>query len=218
MVTDENDAVDMKLYMYLAVKRFFDIIISLIGVIVLIPLTIIIKILYVISWDFDSIFFVQERIGKNGKPFNMYKYRTMVTNADEKLEELLKNDKLVRKEYNKYKKLENDPRVTKYGNLIRRLSLDEMPQFINILFNHMSLVGPRPYLYREKKDMGKMFDTIIKVKPGLTGYWQVRGRSNTDFNERLIMDEKYIKIRNFKLDVKIFFQTFTKVLKKEGAK
>lgn len=199
-------------------KRTIDVFISLIGIIILIPLTIIVKVLYVITGDFKSVFFAQDRIGKNNIPFKLYKFRTMICGADEKLEELLKKDEKVRNEYNKYKKLENDPRITKIGKILRKTSLDEFPQFINILKGDMSLIGPRPYLYREKKDMGKSFDVIIKVKPGLTGYWQVGGRSNTDFAERLLMDEEYIKKRNLKLDIKIFFKTFGKIFKRDGAK
>jgi len=218
----KNDEIEtartLKINMYLFLKRCADIFCSLFGMLVLIPLTIFVKIAYMISGDFNSIFFTQERIGKNGKSFKLYKYRTMVTNADELLQKMLKEDKKIAKEYKKYKKLEKDPRITKIGTLLRKFSLDEFPQFINIFIGDMSLVGPRPYLFREKKDMGKYFDIIIQAKPGLTGYWQVNGRNNTDFKDRLLLDEEYIKIKGLRLDIKIFFMTFSKVLKRDGAK
>lgn len=207
-----------KFNIYLCLKRVTDIFFSIIGILILIPLTIFVKIAYMLSGDFESIFFNHERIGKDGKPFKMYKFRTMVPNADKILKKLLKENKEIAEEYNKYKKLENDPRITKIGNFLRKFSLDEFPQFVNIFIGNMSLVGPRPYLYREKKDMGKYYDIIKQVKPGLTGYWQVNGRSNTDFKERLLLDEQYIKIRGICLDIKIVFKTFMRVVLRDGAK
>ena len=162
-------------YFYLFVKRFFDFIGSIVGIAFLIPIVIVVKIFSLFARDNNSIFFVQDRIGKNGKIFKMIKFRTMVPNADAILEEMLKNDKKIANEYNKYKKLNNDPRITKIGKLLRITSIDEFPQFINVFLGQMSLVGPRPYLPREKKDMGSRYKTITTVKPGLTGYWQVRG-------------------------------------------
>lgn len=209
---------NIKYYLYLFIKRIVDIFCSLIGMVFLIPLTIFIKIAFLLTGDRESIFYFQERIGKNGKAFKLFKYRTMILNADEVLNKMLEENKEMAKEYKKYKKLDNDPRVTKVGNILRKLSLDEFPQFINILVGDMSLVGPRPYLFREKKDMGKHFDNIIQAKPGLTGYWQVNGRSNTDFKERLLLDEEYIKIRGLFLDLKIVFMTFIQILKRDGAK
>ena len=221
IIVDNKELINvytLKFNIYIVLKRFVDIIGAIFGMLFLIPLTIFVKIVSVISGDFNSIFFTQERIGKDGKPFKLYKYRTMVPNADKILKKLLKENKEMAEEYDKYKKLENDPRITKVGNLLRKFSLDEFPQFINIFKGDMSLVGPRPYLYREKKDMGKYFNIIKQVKPGLTGYWQVNGRNNTDFKDRLLLDEEYIKIRGLRLDIKIFFMTFSKVLKRDGAK
>ena len=122
-----------------------------------------------------------------------------------------------KKEYKKYKKLKNDPRVTKSGEFIRKSSMDEMPQFINILKGEMTVVGPRPYLPREKEDMGKNFDTIVSVKPGLTGLWQVSGRSNASFEERMKLDKKYIRERSVWLDIKIFFKTIGKTFFKDSS-
>lgn len=203
---------------YFIAKRLFDILISLVGIIVLIPVTIIVKLVYVLSGDMKSIFYVQERIGKNGKKFNLYKFRTMIPDADGKLEQILKNDKKLYNEYKKNKKLENDPRITKIGKFLRKGSIDEFPQFINIFLGQMTVVGPRPYLEREKKDMGKAYNTIIKSKPGLTGLWQVSGRSNVDFESRIKIDEKYELIKGMKTDLKIFCKTFLVVFEKNGAK
>lgn len=214
----DNVKINVKTIIYLFTKRIIDILGALVGCVILIPMTIIIKIISIINKDYNSIFYTQKRIGKNGKVFKLYKYRTMIVNADEKLEELLKKNTKLSREYKKYKKLDEDPRITKVGKYLRKLSIDEFPQFINILFNQMSLVGPRPYLEREKRDMGRSYKEIIKVKPGLTGYWQVRGRSNTDFKDRLSLDKEYLKIRNTMLDIKILFKTFDVVSKKDGAK
>ena len=199
-------------------KRIIDIFGSLIGCILLIPIIIFVKIAYLVTGDFGPIFFKQIRIGKNGKLIKIYKFRSMIMNADEVLEQMLKKDDDLAREYKRFKKLENDPRITKVGKLIRDTSIDEFPQFINVLKGEMSLVGPRPYLPREKEDMGEYYNTIIKLKPGITGYWQVNGRSGTDFVKRLILDEYYYQVRNFVLDIKILFKTVLKVIKREDAK
>ena len=203
---------------YLCTKRLFDILTSIVGCILLIPILLVVKIAYVINKDYYPIIFKQKRIGLNGKEFTFYKIRSMVPDADNILEELMKKDSKIAKEYNKYKKLENDPRLTKMGKVLRKTSIDEFPQFINIFKGDMSLIGPRPYLPREKKDMKKSYDSIIACKPGLTGYWQVRGRSNTDFNERLDLDKYYVNNQSFRMDMNIFFRTFSKLLGREGAK
>ncbi len=208
----------IKRILYLTTKRIIDILFSLIGLILLIPIAIIIKISYVITGDFTSIFFVQDRIGKNGKHFKFFKFRSMVPNADEILFKTLEMDKILEEEYTMYKKLKKDPRITPIGKLIRKFSIDEMPQFINIFLGDMSLIGNRPYLPREKKDMGEYFDDIVKTKPGLTGLWQVSGRSETTFNERLEIEQRYSKQAGFKLDIKIFFKTFKVVLFGKDAK
>ena len=207
-----------KRILYLSTKRIFDIIVSLIGLIFLVPVAIIIKIITVCSGDFTSIFFVQDRIGKDGKLFRFIKFRSMVPNADQILFDTLKKDKELAKEYQINKKLKNDPRITPVGKIIRKFSIDELPQMINIFIGEMSLIGNRPYLPREKKDMGKYYDDIIKTKPGLTGYWQTSGRSDTTFQKRLELESKYSKCAGFKMDIKIFFKTFSVVLFGKGAK
>ena len=210
--------ISIKKYLYFGVKRLFDILIALIGCLFLLPIILIVKISYLLHKDFDSIFFRQKRIGKNGKEFNLYKFRSMVPNADEVLKELLKNDEAARKEYKINKKLKNDPRVTSVGKILRVTSLDELPQFINIFKGEMSLIGNRPYLPRENEDMGLYYNDIIKTKPGLSGLWQVMGRSNTTFEERLKLEQYYSNNFGFRIDIKIFFKTFGVVIKHKGAK
>lgn len=203
---------------YFFVKRLFDILMAIIGIIVMIPIALLVKISYMLTGDFDSIFYKQKRIGKNGEEFDFYKFRSMIPNADEVLKELLKNDKKLAKEYKINKKLEHDPRATKMGNILRKTSLDELPQVLNIIKNDMSVIGNRPYLPREKEDMGIYYNDIIKTKPGLTGLWQVSGRSNTTFEERLKIEQFYSNELNIKLDIKIFFKTFKVVFIHIGAK
>ena len=198
-------------------KRTVDILISSIGLVILLPIFLIVAILIKLDSK-GPVFFLQKRIGINGKMFKLYKFRTMKLNADKELRRILQNDEEARKEYEKNKKLNKDPRITKVGNLIRKLSIDELPQLINILKGEMSLIGPRPYLYREKKDMGNYYEKIITVKPGLTGLWQVSGRNNITFKARLELDERYINNISITNDIKIFFKTFIILLKKEGAK
>ena len=209
---------NIKLKIENIVKRVVDICGGLTGTIVLIPLTIIIYIARIVLHENDGpIFYDQLRIGKNGKVFKMYKYRSMVIGTDEKLFKYLEENEEARLEYKKYKKLKNDPRITKVGKFIRKTSLDEFPQFINVLIGDMSLVGPRPYLPREKEDMGEYYDYIIKTRPGITGYWQIAGRSDVTFDDRLKMDYDYIENKCLKNDSKIFIKTIMNVIKKEGA-
>ena len=214
---DTMSRVSVRKISYLVIKRIFDILISIIGLILLIPIALIIKVAYMCTGDFTSIFFVQERIGKNGKLFKFFKFRSMVPNADEVLFRTMELDEIIAAEYNKNKKLKNDPRVTKIGRVIRKLSIDELPQFINVFLGDMSLIGNRPYLPREKQDMGKYFDSIVMTKPGLTGYWQVNGRSDTTFEERLKLEKEYSEKASLLLDIKIFFKTFIVVLFGKGA-
>ena len=195
-------------------KRIIDILAGIVGMIILIPLMLIIKIANIFTKDSASIFFIQNRIGKDGKIFKMYKFRTMIVGAEEEL--LIENEE-IRNEYELNKKIKDDPRVTKIGKFLRKTSLDEFPQFINILKGEMSLVGPRPYLKREKKDIGQDYYKIIEMTPGLTGLWQVSGRSNITFEERVKLDIEYYKKNSFFGDMKILLKTITAVLNKKGA-
>ena len=208
----------LKIKIYETTKRIIDIIASVIGIIVLIPLTAMIWFANLFVKDNGPVFYTQERIGKDGKLFKLYKYRSMVVNADDKLSKYLAENEEAREEYKEYKKLKNDPRITFIGKFIRKTSIDEFPQFINVLKGEMSLVGPRPYLPKEIEDMGENYNEIIKVKPGLTGLWQVNGRSDTTFELRTTIDKDYVQRRGMILDIKIFIRTFLKVFGKEGAK
>lgn len=200
-----------------AVKRIMDILISLVGILSLIPLTIFVWFKTDKDERKNGLFFTQNRIGKNEKDIKIYKYRSMVTNADKILEDMMTKDEKIREEYQKNKKLRNDPRVTKIGEFLRRTSLDEFPQFINVFKGEMSFVGPRPYLHREKKDMRNYYDKIIKSKPGITGMWQTHGRSDTDFKERLELDEYYYRNWSLWLDIIIIIKTLKDVIYKKGA-
>jgi len=203
--------------MYFFIKRLFDILCSLIGVIFLIPLTIVIKLSYLCNGDVHSIFYSHLRIGKNGKLFRLYKYRTMILNADEELKKILKENEELRNEYAKNKKMKNDPRITKCGKILRKWSIDELPQLFNVLLGNMSLIGNRPYLSREKKDMGDFYEDIIKTKPGLTGLWQVSGRNDVTFKKRLELEKFYSNHYSLKLDIKILIHTIKTVCKGDGA-
>ena len=159
-----------------------------------------------------------KRLGQNGKLFPCYKFRSMYTNGDEILEQYYLEHPEKKAEYEKYHKLDDDPRVTPFGSFIRRTSIDELPQVWNVLLGHMSLVGPRPYLPQELEEMGEAAESIFKVKPGITGYWQVNGRSNVDFESRLLMDAWYVKHRTLWMDIRLLWQTIGVVLMKKGAK
>lgn len=200
---------------YLVIKRVFDLIISLIAIVPILLFILLVKIAFVLTGDKESIFFKQKRIGQHGVPFDLYKFRTMVPNAEEELEKLLKNKKLKR-EWDKYHKLENDPRTTKVGNFLRKTSLDEVPQFINVLKGDMSIVGPRPLVEGElKKHNGlRLYE---KVKPGITGWWACNGRSNISYEERLELEYYYIKNCSLSLDILTLIRTVYVVLKRTGA-
>ena len=206
-----------KSVMYHSSKRLFDIVCAIIGCIALLPLALVVKISYVLSGDFNSIFFTQKRIGQYGKEFNFYKFRSMVPNAEDMLIKILMENKDLAREYKINKKLKDDPRITKMGKILRKTSLDELPQMINVLKGEMAIIGNRPYLPREKEDMGEHFGNIVKTKPGITGYWQVSGRSDTTFEKRLELEETYSQYASFKMDAKIFFKTFQVVLGTKGA-
>ena len=210
-------SINIKEIAYLAIKRIIDIVAGLVGLIVLIPISLIIKIVSMCNGDFGKIMFTQMRIGQDGKEFKFYKFRSMVPNADEVLFKLLEENEELAKEYKENKKLKDDPRITKVGKFIRRYSIDELPQLLNVLKGDMSLIGNRPYLPREKEDMGKYFDDIVKTKPGITGYWQVSGRSDVSFKQRLKLEQYYSNNCGLRMDIKILFKTFGAVIGHKGA-
>lgn len=199
------------------IKRVFDLIIGSIIFIVILPILLIIAILIKIDSK-GPIFFNAKRIGKNGKLFKCYKFRSMYQNADELLIKHLNNNPELKDQWNKFQKLkENDIRVTKIGFFIRKYSLDELPQIFNVLKGDMSLVGPRPYLPREKELMNSFYNIIITTLPGITGYWQVSGRSNVTFKKRLEMDNWYIRNWSIWIDIIFLIKTVKVVFCSKGA-
>lgn len=198
-------------------KRAFDIMFGMIGIIMLIPISAIVYIAIKLE-DGGNAFFTQKRIGYKGKKIRIYKFRTMIKDAEKKLEELMRDNPAIKEEYLKNKKLENDPRITKIGNILRKTSLDEFPQFINVIKGEMSVVGPRPYLEREKEDMGDKYESVILTKPGITGLWQASGRSELEFSERLVLDQYYIRNWTLWFDIVIILKTIRAVFNKTGAK
>ena len=192
---------------YFAVKRFFDIFISLIGLIFVVPVAVVVKLCYVISGDMKPVLYKQKRIGKNGKPIYIYKFRSMVSNADKVLEELLEKEEY-KEEWEQNQKFENDPRITGIGNVLRKTSLDEIPQFINVLKGDMSLVGTRPPTVNEFKQYQGHHKRRLSMKPGITGMWQAYGRSTVkDFEQIVKMDLDYIDHWSLGLDMKILCRT-----------
>ena len=198
-------------------KRIIDLIAGIVGTLLVVPLSIYVKYRFIKCGDHDSIFFKQRRIGKDGRTIVIYKFRTMVNGAEDLLKEILEKDPNAKYEYETTKKLKDDPRVTDAGKFLRKTSLDEFPQFINVLKGEMSLVGPRPYLPGEIKDMGRYYRSIVMVKPGITGMWQVSGRSDLIFKERCILDEYYVNNWSLWLDITILIKTFKALLYREGA-
>lgn len=198
------------------VKRGFDILMSLFAMPVLIPLFLLISLAIKIETPGAAIY-AHERIGKNGRPFRCYKFRTMYRDAEERLKEILESNEALRDEWEKSWKLKDDPRVTRMGRILRRTSLDELPQILNVIKGEMSLIGPRPYLPREIKEIGDSYSIISSTRPGITGLWQVSGRSNTGYDYRIKLDTWYVMNWSLWLDVAIIFKTIKVVLKAEGA-
>ena len=201
---------------YLFFKRLFDIAIALVGMIVLVIVTIILATFYSFGKNKGRIFFSQERIGLNGKTFKIYKYRSMVENA----QEILKRDPKLYQKYieNSYKLLpEEDPRMTRLGRFIRKHSIDEIPQFINILKGDMSFIGPRPVIAEELLQYGERAPKFLSVKPGATGWWQVSGRSEVGYPERCDVELYYVDNCSLKLDTKIFFLELKRIITRDAA-
>ncbi|MBR5112830.1 MAG: exopolysaccharide biosynthesis polyprenyl glycosylphosphotransferase [Clostridia bacterium] len=200
---------------YLGVKRVIDILAGLIGMIILLPFTAVIKLAYLLTGDRAKIIYRQSRIGKNGKPIKIYKFRTMIPDADEKLKELLKDEKY-RTEWEANQKLADDPRITKIGRFLRKTSIDELPQLINVLKGDMSVVGPRPLVEGELEAHGGM-KIYQQVKPGITGWWGCNGRSNISYRERLELEYYYIRNFSVYLDFLCVLRTALTVLTRKGA-
>lgn len=209
-----TDIVDNeKIRLYSVTKKSMDLILSFIGLILLIPVFLILAILVKLDSK-GPVFYAHTRKGKNRSDIKIYKFRTMYSNSDEIFESFSDEQK---EEYYKNFKLDNDERVTKVGDFLRRTSLDEIPQLINVLKGDLSLVGPRPIVEKEICKYGQYADKLFSVIPGITGYWQSHGRSDTSYDERIEMDMYYIDNKSILLDIKIMFKTVISVIKKEGA-
>ena len=200
---------------YLVVKRIIDFFAGLLGIILLIPVTAVIKIVYVVTGDRGKVFYRQPRVGKDGKTIKIWKYRTMVENADEILENLLE-DENTKIEWEKNQKLSDDPRITKFGKFLRRTSIDELPQLINVFKGDMSLVGPRPLVEGELESHNGM-KLYNLVKPGITGWWGCNGRSGIDYRERLELEYYYVKNFSVYLDFLCVLRSVVTVLSRKGA-
>ncbi len=198
------------------IKKLFDYTVSFLLFLVLIVPLIIISILIRLTSPGPAIF-KQQRLGKDGELFLCYKFRTMYEDADERIKTIIATDQDAKEEWQTYWKLKNDPRITKVGNFLRKTSLDELPQIWNVLKGEMSLVGPRPYLPREWDSLKEHSEIIHSVHPGITGLWQVSGRSDSSYEKRLSLDSWYVRNWNLWLDIVILIRTVHVVLKKEGA-
>lgn len=198
-------------------KNIFDFSLTAVGTICISPL--LVYIAYRIKKeDPGPVFFAHERIGKDGKPFPCYKFRSMVTNSQEMLQKYLAENPAAKEEWEREFKLKDDPRVTPIGKVLRRTSLDELPQIFNVLRGEMSLVGPRPVIQEElDKYYGETAKLYCTVKPGITGLWQVSGRSDTTYDERVALDASYIENRSFWGDIVILWKTIAVVALKKGA-
>lgn len=197
-------------------KRLFDLVVSLVLVIVLSPVLLVIAIA-VAAEDGFPVLYKAKRVGRYGKPIQVYKFRSMRKNAD-RLEDFLSPQEL--EEYKKNFKLQRDPRITKVGAFLRKTSLDELPQLFNILSGKLSLVGPRPVLQEETELYGEKRELLLSCKPGLTGLWQARGRSNVTYENgaRQALELQYVRERSFLLDIKIMFWTVGAVIRMDGAR
>lgn len=200
---------------YLVVKRLIDIVGSIVGVVLTIPFIFVVGM--AIKLESKSlrakVFFVQERVGKDGKTFKMIKFRSMQEDAEEQLKNLLHKNEIKGAMF----KMKNDPRVTKVGKFIRKTSIDELPQFFNVLIGDMSLVGPRPPLMREVVQYSEKDKARLLVKPGITGLWQATVRNDSDFDVMVRLDIRYIRELSFKMDMKILFKTILVVFYPNGA-
>lgn len=199
---------------YIKIKRVIDVILASVALILLSPLFAIIAIAIKIDSK-GPVFFAHKRIGKNGKIIKLYKFRSMVINAEELIKSFTPEQM---REYKENYKLTNDPRITKVGKFLRKTSLDELPQLINIINGDLSIIGPRPVVADELEKYGVNKDKFLSVTPGLTGYWAANGRSNTTYEQRMEMELYYIDNLSLKMDIKVFFKTILSVVKKEGAR
>ena len=198
---------------YKIVKRISDVVLATIGLILLLPIFIIIGLAIKIESK-GPVFFKHTRIGKNGKIIKIYKFRSMVNNAEQLIQKFTPEQM---KEYKENYKLTNDPRITKIGKFLRKTSLDELPQLINIIKGELSIIGPRPVVSEELEKYGVNAEKFLSVTPGLTGYWAANGRSDTTYEQRMEMELFYVDNLSLKLDIQVFFKTILSVIKRKGA-
>ena len=196
-----------KKYFYKIIKTILDLLFSSIILVAGLPIFLIIASLIKLS-SRGPIFYLQERIGKNKKTFNCIKFRTMHPEAEDILENLITNNEKLRKEFEETHKLKNDPRITNIGKFLRKTSLDEIPQFLNVIKMEMSIIGPRPIVKKEIQKYGKSYKKVISIKPGITGLWQVSGRNNLSYKRRVILDCLYVDNISPLLDLRIIIRTF----------
>ncbi len=201
---------------YIGIKRVFDFAFSLLMMFPFLILALAIKVINMIKNEKGPLFYKQIRVGLNGKQFEIYKFRTMTPDAEEALKELLEDDKN-RNEWETYHKFVNDPRITPVGLFLRRTSLDEFPQFINVLKGDMAIIGPRPLVPNEL-ELHHGLPVYNRIRPGITGWWACNGRSILTYDERLEYEYYYIENISFLLDLKIFFMTIISILNKTGAR
>ncbi|MDR1219958.1 MAG: undecaprenyl-phosphate galactose phosphotransferase WbaP [Treponema sp.] len=206
----------LKMFWNLGVKRTIDLALTLIGGAIILPFLLVIAFLIKIASP-GPVLYGHTRVGQNGKPFTAWKFRSMKVDAQERLQKLLDSDPAIQAEWEMNHKLKNDPRVTEIGKMLRKFSFDEFPQLINVLKGEMSLVGPRPIVEAEATKYGEDFERIFSVKPGMTGLWQVSGRSDTDYAERVAYDTYYMQSWSIWLDVWILYKTIGVVLRGKGA-
>ena len=206
----------LRLFWNLAIKRFIDLFVVILGGILLLPFLLLTALLIKIN-SRGPVLYKQKRLGRNGEYFNAYKFRSMVIDAEQQLQKILDTDPASKKDWEDNHKLHKDPRITSIGGIMRRTSIDEFPQMINILKGEMSLVGPRPIVDDEVKKYGEDFNRIFSIKPGLTGLWQVSGRSDINYHDRIAYDTYYLQSWSVWLDLWIIFKTFGVMLFGRGA-
>lgn len=198
-------------------KRLFDILFSAAVLLLVSPLMLLIIALIRLTSKGRAIY-SHERVGRGGRPFACYKFRTMYLDAEERLNEILQQDAALKKEWLETRKLKNDPRITPIGSILRKTSLDELPQFFNVLIGDLAVVGPRPVVLDELKEhFGHKAVKILTVRPGITGIWQVSGRSDTSYKTRVLLDEIYVDSCSFSLDVSLILKTIPKMVSTKGA-
>jgi Undecaprenyl-phosphate galactose phosphotransferase WbaP len=214
--SNRANRVPSEYFRYRVVKRFCDVVLVLISLPVLLPILGIVSALVMLNSP-GPVFYSHRRIRKGGAFFSMWKFRTMCVNSAEFLEDYLAQHPEARREWNRTHKLRHDPRITSIGSFLRRYSMDELPQLWNVLTGQMSLVGPRPIVAAEVERYGDCFDCYCRVKPGLTGLWQISGRSSLSYEERVALDCEYVGRWSLGEDVRILSKTLSTVVNQEGA-